>query len=296
MNDDLNGSVILCTGGSGSLGHALVDEIAKTLTPRKVIIYSRNEYAQHLMGQKYKDLPWLRFLIGDVRDKERLNWCLKEVDYVIHAAAMKRIEVCEYAPIEAIRTNIDGSVNVVQACMENEVKRAVLVSTDKAFEPRNLYGATKMAAEKLFLAANSYQNTQFRVIRYGNVLASHGSVVEIFQRLKAQGIKKFPITDPNCTRFFWPLSQAAQAVLAVLTAPANSPPVFIPKLPSMRITDLARAIDPSCEFDITGMREGEKLHESLMDGYTSDANDQWLTPEKIRKILGIDVDNPACVV
>ena len=289
--NELDGKTLLISGGTGSLGTELIAQIAKFANPRKVIIFSRNEYTQHLTAQKY-DFPWLRFMIGDVRDKERLSWCCKGVDLVIHAAAMKRIDTVEYSPVEAIKTNITGSANMVEACLQNDVKRSVLVSTDKAFQPTNLYGATKMTAERLFIAANSYQKTLFRIIRYGNVLASHGSVVELFLKLKAKGIKEFPITDPNMTRFWWSLPQAAQAVLAILTAPANVPPICIPRLGSMKITDLARAIDPECTFKIIGRRPSEKTHEMLCEGYSSETNDSWLTAENIQEILGLDIDKP----
>ena len=286
-HDSLDGSIILLTGGTGSLGHAIVEEIAKRFKPAKVIVFSRDECKQFHMAQDYGQLPWLRFLLGDVRDAERLKWICRNVNYVIHAAAMKQIPLCEYNPLEAVKTNINGSANVVQACLENNVKRAILVSTDKAFMPANLYGATKMSAERLFIAANSFNKTQFRMIRYGNVLASRGSVVEQFMNLKDQGIHEFPITHPEMTRFWFTLSQAAQAVLAILTAPDGSAPIYIPKLPSMRITDLAKAIDPLCTFKIIGRRPGEKIAETLCEGYSSDKNQWWLTPEDLRKMLKI---------
>lgn len=287
MTDTLNDSVILITGGSGTLGNALVAEINKFYTPKKVIIYSRNEYNQYLMKQKYRDIPWLRFRIGDIRDKERLTWCCEHVDYVVHAAAMKHISVCEDNPLEAIQTNIMGSANVVDACLKFHVKRALLISTDKSPDAKNLYGATKFAAEKLFLAANSYNRTQFRMIRYGNVMASRGSVIELFLKLKSQGIKEFPITDPEATRFWITIEAAAKAVLKILRAPANSSPIYIPRLPSMKMSDLARAIDPDCTFKIIGLNPAEKKHEKLCENYTSDKNDLWLTPEDARKMLNI---------
>lgn len=288
-HDSLDGAKILITGGTGSLGNALVDEIARLFKPHKVIIFSRDECKQHHMACKYESLPWLRFLVGDVRDKDRLDWVARGADYVIHAAAMKQIPTCEYNPLEAIKTNITGSANVVEACLHNEIKRAVLVSTDKAFQPQNLYGATKMAAERLFLAANSYQKTQFRMIRYGNVLASRGSVVELFLNLKERGIHEFPITHPDMTRFWFTLPQAAQAVLMILTMPKGSAPIYIPRLPSMRTTDLAKAIDPDCTFKIIGRRPGEKLHEMLCDGYSSDRNSWFLTQNDLQKILNIEL-------
>jgi len=269
------------------LGHAIVEEIAKRYKPERVIIFSRDECKQFHMAKEYENLPWLRFLLGDVRDADRVKWVCRNVDYVIHAGAMKQIPLCEYNPLEAIKTNINGSANVVQACLENNVKRAVFISTDKAFAPINLYGATKMAAERLFIAANSFNKTQFRMIRYGNVLASRGSVVEQFMKLKEQGIHEFPITHPDMTRFWFTLPQAAQAVLMILTAPNGSAPIYIPKLPSMRITELAKSIDPDCTFRIIGRRPGEKLHESLCEGYSSNTNDWWLTPKDLQKMLEI---------
>ncbi len=287
MNDTLDEKTILITGGTGTLGNELVNQINNFYKPHKVIIYSRDELKQSQMASKYREIPWLRFFIGDVRDKDRISWACNGVDYVIHAAAMKRIQVCEYAPLEAVKTNILGSANVVQACLENHVSRSVLVSTDKVPDAKNLYGATKFAAERLFLAANSYNRTRFRFIRYGNVLGSRGSVVELFLKLKSQGIKEFPITHPECTRFWITIQQAAQAVLTIITRPDNSPPIFIPKLPSMKITDLAKAIDPECTFRIIGLTPGEKVHEKLCDGYTSDNNDWWLKAEDIHKMLNI---------
>lgn len=288
MNTYLNNKTILITGGTGSLGNQLVQTISEHFTPKKVIIFSRDECKQHHMAAKFKSLPWLRFLIGDVRDADRITWCCRKVDCVVHAAAMKQIGTCEYAPVEAIKTNIMGSTNVMESCLSNNVKRAVLVSTDKACAPINLYGTTKLAAERLFLAANSYNNTQFRVVRYGNVLNSRGSVVELFLKLKAEGVKEFPITDEKMTRFWFTLAQAAQTVLTAMTVSDDIPPALIPKLPSMKITDLARAIDPECTFKIIGRQKGEKLHESLTEGYSSDTNGWWLTADDVRKMLGIE--------
>ena len=286
--ESLNDKVILCTGGTGSLGTEIINQVNNFFKPKKFIVFSRDEYKQSQLAAKYRHIPWLRFLIGDVRDKERLSWACQGVDYVIHAAAMKRIQACEYAPLEAIKTNIMGSANVTQACLDNNVKRAVLVSTDKVPDARNLYGATKLAAEKLFLAANSYNRTQFRYIRYGNVLGSRGSVAELFMKLHSEGVKEFPITHKDCTRFWITIDQAAQAVITVLSAPPNSPPIYIPRLPSMKITDLARAISPDCEFKYIGLTDGEKLHEKLCDNYTSDKNDWWLTAADVRKTLKLE--------
>ena len=286
--ESLDDKVILCTGGTGSLGTELINQVNLFFKPKKFIVFSRDEYKQSQLTAKYKHIPWLRFFIGDVRDKERLSWACRGVDYVVHAAAMKRIQACEYAPLEAIKTNIMGSANVTQACLDNNVKRAVLVSTDKVPDARNLYGATKFAAERLFLAANSYNRTQFRYIRYGNVLGSRGSVAELFMKLHSEGVKEFPITHKDCTRFWITIDRAAQAVITVLSAPPNSQPIYIPRLPSMKITDLARAISPDCEFKYIGLCEGEKLHEKLFDNYTSDANDWWLTTADVREMLKLE--------
>lgn len=279
----LDNSTILITGGTGSLGNALIEEINKFFKPHKVIIYSRNEYNQHIMAGKYKNIPWLRFRIGDIRDAERINTCCKNVDYVIHAAALKHIRICEENPLEAIKTNINGSTNIIESCIKNEVKKALLISTDKSPQAKNLYGSTKFVAERLFIAANIYGKTKFNLIRYGNVLNSHGSVVEHFLKLKERGIHEFPITHAECSRFWITLEQAAQAVITALMMDDN--PIIIPKLPSMKITDLAKAIDPDCTFRFIGLQPGEKIHEMLCDGYTSDKNTWWLTPEDIKKML-----------
>ncbi|HIJ71142.1 MAG TPA: polysaccharide biosynthesis protein [Planctomycetes bacterium] len=287
MNSTLDKATVLITGGTGTLGRELVKHISYSFSPKKVIVYSRCEYKQSQMAAGHKDLPWLRFHIGDIRDYDRLKWSLRGVDYVVHAAAMKRIETCEYSPMEAVKTNVNGSANVVRACLDNDVKRAVLVSTDKAWNPKNCYGATKLTAEKMFLAANSYNRTEFRMIRYGNVLNSRGSVAELFLKLKSEGVKEFPITHPEMSRFWITIQQAAQSVLTILTAEAGTPPIYIPKLPSMKITDLAKAIESDCTFKIIGVTEGEKIAEGLCDGYTSDKNDWWMTAKEVKKILKI---------
>ena len=239
-------------------------------------------------------IPELRFRLGDVRDRDRLCQSLAGVDICIHAAALKHIDKCEANPTEAVKTNILGSMNVVEACLECGVSRALLVSTDKSCQPVNLYGATKLAAEKLFLAANAYNRTQFKIVRYGNVLASRGSVVETFLDLRAQGIHEFKITDERMTRFWITVEAAADLVLTTLASPVT---IGIPRIPSMKITDLARAIDPQCTFKIIGMRKGEKLHECLVspdeqvpgfeNGYYSDKNHVWLTAEGLRKKVGL---------
>jgi len=289
----LTGSTILITGGTGSLGTALTSLLHLRYRPRKIIIFSRDEKKQQDMKRQLGEIiPELRFFIGDVRDYDRVRQALGGVDFCFHTAAMKHIDVCEYNPLEAIKTNVVGSSNVVRACCDARVGRAIVVSTDKAVAPVNLYGATKLSAEKLFLAANAYNRTQFKVVRYGNVLASRGSVIETFLNLKEQGIHEFPITDERMTRFWITLPQAAEAVMATLMSEGK---IGIPRIPSMKIVDVARAIDPDCTFKIVGMRPGEKLHECLAspdervpgceEGYFSDKNELWLTPGQLRGMV-----------
>jgi len=280
----LNNKKVLITGGTGSLGNALVEKICTDYKPKKLIIFSRDEYKQKVMAEKY-DYPCLRFFLGDVRDLKRLNEVCRGIDILIHAAALKQIPKLEYNPTEAIKTNVDGTVNVVEACIACVVEKAVLISTDKAVNPVNLYGATKLCAEKVFLAANSFNKTKFSVVRYGNVINSRGSVIEHFLKLKERGIKEFPITHPDMTRFWITLEDAAAFVLKSLIM--SNGEVAIPQIPSMRIVDIAKAIEPSCNFVVTGIRPGEKLHESLSENYTSNGNDEWLTPEELRRKIGL---------
>ena len=280
----LNNEKILITGGTGSLGNALVGKICTDYKPEKLIIFSRDEYKQKIMAEKFDYYPCLRFFLGDVRDLKRLKEVCQDVDIVIHAAALKQIPTLEYNPTEAIKTNVDGTVNVVEACIACGVDKAVLISTDKAVNPVNLYGATKLCAEKVFLAANSFNKTKFSVVRYGNVLNSRGSVIEHFLKLKEQGVKEFPITDERMTRFWITLEEASELVVSSLK---NGELLTIPRIPSMKITDLARAIQPACTFKFIGIRDGEKMHESLVEGYSSDTNDQWLTPEELRRKIGL---------
>ena len=290
----LNNKKVLISGGTGSLGNALVGKICTDYKPEKLIIFSRDEYKQKLMAEKFDYYPCLRFFLGDVRDAKRLKEVCRDVDIVIHAAALKQIPTLEYCPTEAIKTNVNGTVNVVDACIACGVNKAVLISTDKAVNPVNLYGATKLCAEKIFLAANSFNKTKFSVIRYGNVLNSRGSVVEHFLKLKEQGIKEFPITDERMTRFWITLEEASSLVLSALNGQRfdngvsiDIPNVYISSIPSMRIVDVARAIEPECTFKITGIRPGEKLHESLSPAYSSDKNGWWLTPEELRRKLNL---------
>jgi len=263
----LNGKVILITGGTGSFGRKFTEIILKRFRPRKIIIYSRDEYKQYEMQRQfteYKDI--LRFFIGDVRDKARLCRALEDVDYVIHAAAFKQVPAAEYNPFEAVKTNIIGTQNLVEAAIDKGVKKVVALSTDKAVNPINLYGATKLAMEKLIVAGENYaggKDITFAVVRYGNVLGSRGSVLPFFLELWHRGERIFPITDERMTRFWITLDEAVELVLFALEN-ALGGEIFVPKIPSMKIVDLARAICPECKFKIVGIRPGEKLHETLI--------------------------------
>jgi UDP-N-acetylglucosamine 4,6-dehydratase len=258
----LTGKAILITGGTGSFGKAAVQQILKH-GPEKLIVYSRDELKQHEMRQTFNQ-ECMRYLIGDVRDLDRLIRAMSEVNYVIHAAAMKQVPTCEYNPIEAIRTNIEGSKNVVLAAHEIGIHAAVLLSSDKACAPLNLYGATKMVAEKLFVHGHVYSSTDFPrlcVVRYGNVIASRGSVIPIFRRQARAGLLK--ITDRHMTRFWMTLPQAVRFVIHALES-TEGREIYVPKLPAMKITDLAEAIAPGVAQEFTGIRPGEKLHELLI--------------------------------
>jgi UDP-N-acetylglucosamine 4,6-dehydratase len=260
---EINGSSILITGGTGSFGRKFVSVLLRKHKPRKVIVYSRDELKQFEMSQHFGDSR-LRFFIGDVRDKERLNRALREVDMVVHAAALKQVPAAEYNPTEPIKTNIYGAMNVIEACLDRGVKRIIALSTDKAANPINLYGATKLVSDKLFVAANSYagaQDTRFAVVRYGNVVGSRGSVVPFFMREREKGC--LPITDPRMTRFWITLEQGTDFVLRCIEHMRGGE-IFVPKIPSTNIMDLAKAIDPECECKIVGIRPGEKLHEVMI--------------------------------
>ena len=266
-NTMLNKKTILITGGTGSFGHHFVDYVLQHYEPHKLIIYSRDEFKQFNMQNEYRDhSDILRFFIGDVRDKERLARALKGVDYVIHAAALKQVPACEYNPIEAIKTNINGACNVIDACLDIGVEKVVALSTDKSVNPANLYGSTKMVSDKLFAAANAYSGadgTQFSVVRYGNVAGSRGSVIPFFQNIIDQGGKSLPITDYRMTRFWISLEEGVKLVIKALEE-ARGGETFISKIPSFRITDLAQAMLPGCEMPEVGIREGEKLHEVMV--------------------------------
>ena len=263
----LNGKTILVTGGTGSFGHHFVEYVLKHYEPKKIIIYSRDEYKQFVMQNQYKEYKKiLRFFIGDVRDEERLQMAMNGVDYVIHAAALKQVPACEYNPMEAIKTNINGATNVINASLQTGVKKVVALSTDKAVNPINLYGGTKLVSDKLFCAANAYggsEGTRFAVVRYGNVAGSRGSVIPFFQNLMDQGAKELPITDFRMTRFWISLEQGVELVIKALEE-ARGGETFISKIPSFKITDLAEAMLPGCEKKEVGIREGEKLHEIMV--------------------------------
>lgn len=263
----LNGKTILVTGGTGSFGHHFVEYVLQHYDPKKIIIYSRDEYKQFVMQTQYKEYrKVLRFFIGDVRDEERLKMAMNGVDYVIHAAALKQVPACEYNPMEAIKTNINGATNVINAALSTGVKKVVALSTDKAVNPINLYGGTKLVSDKLFCAANAYggvEGTRFAVVRYGNVAGSRGSVIPLFKKLMEQGAKELPITDFRMTRFWISLEQGVELVIKALEE-ARGGETFISKIPSFKITDLAEAMYPGIEKKEVGIREGEKLHEIMV--------------------------------
>ncbi len=310
----IEGSNILVTGGSGSFGRAFTRHIL-TLKPKRVVIYSRGEHLQESMERDLNNPAVLRFYIGDIRDQPRLEMAMRGIDYVVHAAAMKVVPKCEVDPIEAVRTNIIGAENVIRSALKSGVKKVVALSTDKACSPVNLYGATKLAAEKLFMAAHNLRGgdpTLFSVCRYGNVFGSQGSVVPLFQRLAIER-KPLPITDTRMTRFIITMDQAVDFVLRAMATMRGSE-IFVPKIPSAFVTDIALAVDQDLPHVIVGIRPGEKIHETLVtedearhafsfkDGwiieqrnaslplaitssYNSRDNMQWLSVEKLRKML-----------
>ena len=264
----LNNKTILITGGTGSFGNHFVDYVLEHYKPKKIIIYSRDEFKQFNMSNKYKKYEDIfRFFIGDVRDKDRLKRALNGVDYVIHAAALKQVPACEYNPIEAVKTNINGAMNIVDAVLDSpSVKKVVALSTDKAVNPINLYGGTKLVSDKLFIAANAYvgdRDLSFSVVRYGNVAGSRGSVIPFFKNIVEKGGEELPITDYRMTRFWISLEQGVELVIKALHD-SKGGETFISKIPSFKITDLAQAILPGCEMPEVGIREGEKLHEIMV--------------------------------
>lgn len=259
-----DGKTILITGGTGSFGKKYTETLLKRYKPRKIIIFSRDELKQFDMAQTY-DAPCMRYMIGDVRDKERLIQACDEVDYIIHAAALKQVPAAEYNPLECINTNIRGAENVIYAALHCEVDKVIALSTDKAANPINLYGATKLASDKLFVAANNMvgrRRTRFAVVRYGNVVGSRGSVVPFFEKLLREKAEALPITDTDMTRFWISLQQGVDFVLKNFER-MHGGEIFVPKIPSVKITDLASAIAPDMPQKVIGIRPGEKLHEIM---------------------------------
>jgi UDP-N-acetylglucosamine 4,6-dehydratase len=323
----LTGSDILVTGGTGSFGRAFVRHALDQLSPRRIIVFSRDELKQWEVRQLFGDDPRLRFFLGDVRDRSRLLRAMHRVDYVVHAAALKQVDSGEYNPWEFVQTNVVGSQNVIEAAIDSGVKRVVALSTDKASSPINLYGATKLTADKLFISGNHYAaayDTRFSVVRYGNVMGSRGSIIPKFRALHAAG-QSLPITDLRCTRFLITLPQAVEFVVDSFDLMTGGE-LYVPRIPSMKVTDLAEAIAPGARMHDMGLRPGEKLHEEMIspeegrralsmgsrfvlqpdlgtwgyqpptearpvaDGfhYASDTNDQWYSIDEIRKILESD--------
>ncbi|MDD5940907.1 MAG: UDP-N-acetylglucosamine 4,6-dehydratase (inverting) [Lachnospiraceae bacterium] len=268
-NHLLDGKTILITGGTGSFGHCFTSYVLKHYSPKKIIIYSRDEFKQFVMSNEspYREnAKVMRFFIGDVRDKERLERAMEGVDYVVHAAALKQVPACEYNPAEAIKTNVHGAMNVIDASLDCGVKKVVALSTDKAVNPVNLYGGTKLVSDKLFIAANAYAGSKdisFSVVRYGNVAGSRGSVIPYFRDLISRGETTLPITDYRMTRFWISLDQAVELVIKAL-AEAHGGETFISKIPSFYVKDLAEALLPGCRTIETGIRPGEKLHEVMV--------------------------------
>ena len=320
---DWSDQTVLVTGGTGSFGKHFCRYLLDRLNPKAIRIYSRDELKQHEMRMEFKDDQRLRFLIGDVRDGDRLRRAMVGVDMVVHAAALKQVPACEYNPFEAVKTNINGAQNVIDAAIDTGIKKVIALSTDKAVNPVNLYGATKLCSDKLFIQGNAYaggRGTRFACVRYGNVIGSRGSVIPVFLRQKSSG--RITITDGRMTRFWITLAGAVELVLKGFHYMEGGE-IFVPRIPSMRIMDLAKAIVPECEVDYIGIREGEKLHEALTgedegrntyqykdmyvimpshswwerknyveavkmpEGfvYTSDQNDQWMGVEELQRIV-----------
>lgn len=278
---DFSGCSVLITGGTGSFGQFCVRTILRQFSDVRLIVLSRDEHKQFDMAQDLgADGARVRFFIGDVRDGDRLKMAMRDVDYVIHAAALKHVPIAEYNPFECIQTNVIGAEQVVQAAIANNVKKVIALSTDKAANPINLYGASKLASDKIFVAANSLSGrdgTRFAVVRYGNVVGSRGSVVPFFRRLMAQNVTELPITDPRMTRFWITLDQGISFVMSCF-AIMRGGEVFVPKIPSMKITDLAKAMAPQMPTKIVGIRPGEKLHEVMVT--TDDARTTVELPDR----------------
>ncbi|SDW44109.1 UDP-N-acetylglucosamine 4,6-dehydratase (inverting) [Marinobacter mobilis] len=269
MDNTLSGKTILVTGGTGSFGHKFIPMTLEKYNPKKIIVFSRDEMKQWEMSKLFNGDDRLRFFIGDVRDRNRLYRALDNVDYVVHAAATKIVPTAEYNPFECIKTNINGAMNLIDACIDKGVKGVVALSTDKASSPTNLYGATKLASDKLFVAGNSYaggHETKFSVVRYGNVMGSRGSVIPYFMSIKDKGI--LPITDPRMTRFMISLEQGVELVWHAFDDMVGGE-VYVKKIPSMKMTDLARVVAPEAKIEVVGIRPGEKLHEQMISSEDS---------------------------
>ena len=263
----LNNKTILVTGGTGSFGKCFTRYVLTNYQPKKIIIYSRDEFKQWVMADEFREYEdKLRFFIGDVRDLNRLKRACDGVDYIIHAAALKQVPACEYNPNEAIKTNINGAMNVIDAALDSGVRKVVALSTDKAVNPVNLYGGTKLVSDKLFVAANAYAGTKdinFSIVRYGNVAGSRGSVIPFFHKVIKEGGTELPVTDVRMTRFWISLTQGVELVIKALSE-AKGGETFISKIPSFKVTDLAEAMLPGCRIKETGIRPGEKLHEIMV--------------------------------
>lgn len=286
-----NGKNILITGGTGSFGKKYTKIILQNYKPNKIIIFSRDELKQYEMAQIFND-RCMRYFIGDVRDAKRLEEAMNDVDFVIHAAALKHVPVAEYNPMECIKTNIDGAQNVISASIKNGVEKVIALSTDKASSPINLYGATKLASDKLFVAANNMvgkRKTRFAVVRYGNVVGSRGSVVPFFKKLIDEGAKELPITDENMTRFLITLEDGVKFVLDNFKR-MHGGEIFIPKIPSMKMTELAKALAPDLKHKIIGIRPGEKMHEVMItaDDRVVEFRDHYVITPTIQFTYSVD--------
>jgi UDP-N-acetylglucosamine 4,6-dehydratase len=260
-----NGKTVIITGGTGTFGRCCVKTMLERYSLKRLIVFSRDELKQYEMQQVY-NASEMRYFLGDIRDRDRLNQAMRDVDYVIHAAALKQVPAAEYNPMEFIKTNINGAENVIKAALENGVEKVIALSTDKAVNPINLYGATKMVMEKLFVTANNIagrQKTRFAVVRYGNVIGSRGSVVPLFKKLVAEGAKELPVTDPRMTRFWFTIQEGVDFVLKNFSRMQGGE-IFVPKIPSMRIIDLVKAFGEDLKAKIIGIRPGEKLHELMI--------------------------------
>ncbi|AUZ84038.1 UDP-N-acetylglucosamine 4,6-dehydratase (inverting) [Methylophaga nitratireducenticrescens] len=282
----LNNSSILITGGTGSFGHKFIPMTLEKYNPKKIIVFSRDEMKQWEMAKLYEGDDRLRFFIGDVRDKERLYRALDGVDYVVHAAATKIVPTAEYNPFECVKTNINGAMNLIDACIDKGIKRVVALSTDKASSPINLYGATKLASDKLFVAGNSYSGghqTRFSVVRYGNVMGSRGSIIPYFMTIKDKG--ELPITDPRMTRFMISLEQGVDLVWHAFDDMEGGE-IYVKKIPSMKMTDLARVVAPDAIQKIVGIRPGEKLHEQMIG--SEDSHFTYEYPEHFKILPSIN--------